>query len=133
MADPSPADRILAKGPRATVEFAVRRNGQMEAKEWLDSQPERTLASFGVFFERLVQVGRIRNETQFRNLQDDVWEFKRKIHRLLCVRIGNRYMLTHRIKKAGGSGKCPAAEIAHAESIGQEHIAWEMQSRKGNQ
>jgi hypothetical protein len=98
----SRAERTLALGRFGTVEYAVRTDGTMEAKQWFDSQGAEVLASFGVLFQRLVDEGRIFNKTQFRPLQDEVWEFKRGDHRILCYRMGNRSLLTHRIKKAGG-------------------------------
>lgn len=130
MVDPPNAENILDCGRFGTVEYAVRANGDREAREWLSAQPENLQISFGVLFRRLVTEGSIHNEEQFRHLRDQVWEFKRKEHRLLCFRSGNRYLLTHRIKKAGGRGKCPRSAIDHAERIGDEHIAREARNRK---
>ncbi|HLJ12098.1 MAG TPA: hypothetical protein VKU82_12965 [Planctomycetaceae bacterium] len=126
---PSRAERTLASGPFGTVEYAVRSTGRMEAREWLESESPKVMVSFGVLFQRLVEHGRIIDDTKFRKLDDEVWEFKRGSHRLLCYRLGNRCLLTHRIKKAGGRGLCPQGQIAHAHNVGAEHIAWEMQNR----
>ena len=131
MADPPNAENVLERGLFGSVEYAVRKNGKREAKDWLESQPLELQDSFNVLFRRLVDEGEIHNETQFRRLKDQVWEFKKKIHRLLCYRSGNRTLLTHRIKKAGGRGKCPPSEIDHAEMIGLEHI--EREARRGRE
>lgn len=126
MAGPSRAGRTLFDGPFGTVEYAVRSDGvTMEAKEWLEAQPKNTQASFAVLFDRLVNQGRIHNIQHFRRLKNDIWEFKRKGDRILCFVLGKRWLLTHRIKKAGGLGKCPPSAIKHADMIGEEHIAWE--------
>ncbi len=125
MAFPSIAERLLYSGNRGSVEYAVRSDGTMEAKEWLDSQPATKQMSFGVLFQRLAEQGFIHNEQQFRRLRDEVWEFKRGADRLLCFHLGSRWLLTHRIKKSGGLGKCPPHEIGHAKTIGNEHVALE--------
>ena len=117
MAEPSRAERLVVGGLFGTVEYAVRANRTMEAKEWLESQTQQKQASFDVLFRRLVTQGRNTNAQQFRQLR-------------LCFRLGKRWLLTHRIKKAGGRGKCPASEIQRADTIGHEHIAWEA-ARKG--
>lgn len=119
------SDRILASGPCGTVEYAVRLDGAQEARVWLESQPMNKQASFGVLFRRLVMEGRIHNTRQFRRLRDRVWEFKRGGDRLLCIQYKRQYLLTHRIPKAGGRGKCPPQEIDHAERIGNEHLGRE--------
>jgi hypothetical protein len=133
MAAPSRDDRTLEKGRYGTVEFAIRADGTMEAKSWFDKSPVNVLASFDVLFRRLVDSGRIPNKEQFRQLDGDIWEFKRGDHRLLCYRIGPRVLLTHRIKKAGGRGKCPQGAITHAQNIAAEHFQWERVNEKGGQ
>src|SRR5690348_13160088 len=130
MDEPLNAENILERGPKGSVEYAVRKNGKREAKDWLEDQTPELQDAFDVLFRRLVNEGEIHNETQFRRLKDEVWEFKRQFHRLLCYRLGNRILLTHRIKKAGGRGKCPEPEIKHAEMIGLEHIEREAKRKK---
>lgn len=127
---PSRKDRTLSQGEYGTVEYAVRANGRMEAQEWLTGQDETTQRSFAALFDRLVTHGQIKNETQFRRLDDNVWEFKRKEHRVLCYQLGSRWLLTHRIKKAGGSGKCPKSAIGRADTIGCEHQKYELREAK---
>ena len=118
MNGPPRADRILERGARLSVEFAVRANGRMEAKEWLDSQPPPVLARFNVLFRRLVTEGRITNKTQFRYLDEQVWEFKRGGDRLVCCQLGSRYLLTHHFAKSGR--KSVAEEIERAKQIASE-------------
>jgi hypothetical protein len=120
------SERILLNGTRASVEYAYRTDGSSESRDWLESDPAMK-RRFGVLFERLCSTGRIANETQFRRLLDPVWEFKRGDDRLLCFRVGSRFLLTHRIKKSGGIGKCPRAEIDHAKMIGREVLEAESQ------
>ena len=120
---PPEAERVLERGKWGTVEYAVRANGDMEAKEWYEAQDQSIRQSFGVLFKRLLSEGRITNETQCRQLRDTIWEFKRRGDRLLFGLVGNRRLLTHHYAKGGQ--KCPKREIDRAESIIEEHIQQE--------
>ena len=124
MAGPPNAENIVATGPKGTVEYAVRTNGNAEAKAWLSSQSTKVRASFGVLFERLVNSGsQFSNKTQFRKLQgmDDVWEFKRGGNRLFCFQHGRRWLLTHPYKK-GHSNKHQTSSGKHAITVANEHL-----------
>lgn len=125
---PSENDRILYRGAKLTIEFAVNTNGTMEAKEWLSDQLPNVKASFLVLFARLADTGRIVNETQFKVLSQPIWEFKRSHHRILCALDGQAVYLTHYMKKAGGQGKCPSAEINRAKRILDHHLELLSQS-----
>jgi hypothetical protein len=129
MAWPSQADRIVERGKWGSVEYAVRANGSMEAKEWFGSQDVSVRTSFGVLFKRILQEGRITNELQCRQLRDTIWEFKRGGNRLLFGQVGNRRLLTHHIKK-GGPKKCPPREINRAQTIIDEHVEQEARQKK---
>lgn len=124
------SDRLVQHGDKCRVEYAVRSDGSMPAREWLLSQDVKVQASFGVLFKRLCGEGRINNEEQFRRLSPHVWEFKRGGHRLFCYWFGCRFLLTHRAKKAGGRGKCRPQDIELAQTIGEEHIELESNSQK---
>src|SRR3990172_10429474 len=108
MTDQPPAERILHSGPFGTVEYAVRANGKMEAREWFEEQPLQRQAKFDHLFRSTVSHGKIRNPTQFRHLRGPVYEFKRDSDRLFCYLIEaaqSRWLLTHHLQK-GGSPKC---------------------------
>jgi hypothetical protein len=128
MAWPSEADRIVERGKWGSVEYAVRANGSMEAKEWFAAQGVAVRMSFGVLFKRILQEGRITNELQCRQLRDTIWEFKRGANRLLFGQVGNRRLLTHHYKKGGQ--KCPPREIKRAQTIVDEHIEQEARQKK---
>ena len=123
---PDPIDRIVILGTHTTIEYAVRADGTMEAKSWLKSQNDVVKRSFATLFFQLANHGRIHNTSHFRQIEDEIWEFKKTIHRILCFRCGRRWLLTHRFKKAGGIGKCPVREITHARNISQEHLQFEL-------
>ena len=68
----------------------------MEAKEWFEAQSVQTQGAFDHMFRSTVEIGRITNRDQFKQLQGDVYEFKRRIgQRLFCFKLGNRWLLTH--------------------------------------
>jgi len=127
MSWPSDAERILERGRFGTIEYAVRANGEMEAKDWFESQDRSVRISFGVLFKRVLSDGRIPNKTQCRQLKDQVWEFKRGPNRLLFYQLGNRRLLTHHYRKGGQ--KCPRKQIDRAQAIADEHIQREARSK----
>lgn len=118
---------LLARGAKGTVEHAVRSNGDMEAKEWLDSAPLSIRVRFDHLFRKITATGRISNKEQFRKLRDQIWEFKRGGDRILCFSLGNRWLLTHHYQKGGQ--KCPPKQIERAERIMDEHIEREAKWR----
>ena len=118
---PKRSKRIVQSGDWGTVEYAVRANGTMEAKEWLDIQTDSTRASFDHLFRTLANGQRIFNKTQFRILRDGIWEFKRAGDRLLTFQHGNAWFLTHHYPK-GGSRKTPKRVIDRAVKIRSECI-----------
>jgi phage-related protein len=120
MADiPKRSERVIARSPLwGTVEYAVRLNGDMEARDWLEDQSKQIQASFGVLFQKIASGQRITNQTQFRHLGGAIWEFKRGGQRIAAFQAGKSWFLTHHFKKGGT--KCPPREIARAENIREE-------------
>lgn len=99
----------------------------MEARDWLKSQSPKTQARFGVLFERLAN-GAILNKEQYRQLDDEVWEFKRDGDRIFCFVVGRLRLLTHHMKKK--QQKTPRREIDRARRIGEEHVEWVSAQRR---
>lgn len=126
---PSDADRAVAEGPHGTVEFAVKSPARMaEAWDWKEDLQPQKWASFCVLFQRLLDKGEIHNTEQFRYLSSDVCEFKRGGDRLLCFRIGNRFLLTNTLKKNGR--KIITEDIERSKKIAEGHLAWEKSRSK---
>ncbi len=129
MTGPSCTDRLVRRGPKGSVEYAVRANGKMEAKEWLEAQSIQTQAAFDHMFRSTVEIGRITNRDQFKQLHGDVYEFKRRIgQRLFCFKLGSRWLLTHHKDKSKLKNYGP--DIDRAKTIGREHVAYEQQEAK---
>lgn len=68
----------------------------------------------------MAETGKIFNTEQFRRLNDDIYEFKKKSNRILCFRVVNVWYLTHHYPKA--SQACPPGQIERAEEIRQEFL-----------
>lgn len=126
---PADAERVVASGEHGKIEFAVKPTGRMcEAWEWRQALPEKKWHQFEALFERLVENGVIHNETQFKMLSEDVFEFKRGGVRLLCLRTEGRYLLTNTLKKSGR--KNISEDIERAKTIGKGHLEWEASSKR---
>jgi hypothetical protein len=118
------ADRLLQRGPLGSVEYAIRANGAMEAREWLEKQRETTQAAFDQMFRVTVAHGRISNWEKFKQIRNEVHEFKRGPDRLFCFKLGGRWLLTHHKPKASLKNYNP--DIDRAITIAAEHVAYEM-------
>ena len=101
MCDEEPVDYSLLKGLKGEIEYAVRANGRMPAKEWLDAQTRSVQEGFGVVFVRLVTFGYIDNVDLFSKFKgmDDVWEFRKGPNRLICIKDGSVWVLTNHYPK----------------------------------
>lgn len=127
MAD-SRSDRLVVKGAWGTVEYAVRSDGNMPAKDWLTESSDEGASKFAHLFRKIAGSGKISNEQHFRKLRDDIWEFKRDSNRILCFQMGRRWLLTHHYLKQ--RDKCPPKEIDRAIRIKNEHIQAELKENK---
>ncbi|WP_437203469.1 type II toxin-antitoxin system RelE/ParE family toxin [Planctomicrobium sp. SH664] len=126
MKPPKRVDRVVAKGPFGTVEYCIRSCCTLEARDWLAGLPSSVRGGFDALFKRLLEHGRIFDKTKFRNIGDQVWEFKKRQgagYRLFCVHQGNRWLLTHGTVKPGD--KRLPIERDHANLIFDEHVAFE--------
>jgi hypothetical protein len=111
---PKRSERVLWSGV-TTIEYAVRRSGKMEAKDWFEAQDDGTKAKFDHLFRKAANGQRIHNKQHFRKLSKNIWEFKRDEHRLLTFQHNGGWFLTHHYPK--GKKKCPPEQIERAEQI----------------
>ena len=126
---PSDVDREVATGQYGSVVFAVKSDERMaEAWYWKANLPKKKWKSFESLCKRLVNEGFIINEEQFKLLHDDVFEFKRGGDRLLCFRVGKRWLLTNALKKSGR--KNITDDINKSTTIGEKHLEWEKSREK---
>ena len=119
-------EQVVLKGPAATIAYAMKANGKMPAKEFLESTkgkdaPSRQeKAGLIHLFQLMVNKGKIYNKELFRKLRGNIFEFKKNQVRLLAFREGNIWYLTHGFKKK--KNKCEIKEIERAEGIRSEQL-----------
>lgn len=88
------------RGERFTIEWARDASGSPRAKEFFDGLSDSDQAKVLTLFQRLGDIGRIRNSTKFKKVADDLWEFKSYQVRLLGdYRPGRRFLIATGLKK----------------------------------
>lgn len=133
MAESTEAETIVAaKGPKCTVAYARCSNGEMLAKDFLDSN-KKLKKAFAPLIQHLADHGRITNDKLFSKMEgmEGVWEFRKGGKRLFCVADGNRWLLTHPYGK-GHSRQHQTRAAKQAISIAAEHRAWEAAKSANN-
>ncbi len=120
--------RIVCGANWGTVEYAVRSNGSLPAKDDLekikkrDSQKHRRL---DVLFIKMAQRGpNGLSEGAFDDYGDGVFKFKRHPYRVVCCFIKNRCLLTHVCGKKD-SDAYVNIQIRKAKEIMKEHLELE--------
>jgi hypothetical protein len=121
-------DNIVVEGNWGTVEYAIKLNGKMPAKEFIDTLTigERIKVSHPL--KQLAELGRIFNPEKFRKIKgmrESIFEIKSDHIRILCFQMSNCWVLTNGFRK----GDPPRTEFQRAENIGQEHL--KVVARKG--
>ena len=118
------SNHILCSGRKFTIEFAIRSNGTMPAKEFYDNElSEQERAKLKPPITRLADDGRVDNRERFKKVEDtdELFEFKSHQVRILGFFLrGGRFILTHGLRKK--QDKLPKGEIKIAETIRAEHI-----------
>ncbi len=131
--------RIAARGHRRIVEYAIRADGRMPAKEFLDGLDIRDRNHLKAWFVHLADGGEqeMNNDQVFKAERPPFWTFKRRskkspkggdgMIRMPCFRVDNRWILTHGFWKPPQS-KWPEREFTLAEQIRQEVLAREKRT-----
>lgn len=127
------ADRpILVRGSLRTIEYAVRANGSMPAKDFIEGLDENELRRLDTLFHRMADTGWIRDCQKFKQVDGKIYEFKRYQTRVGCFHVRNRWRLTHGFIKK--SDKWPKREIERANRIMREDLERDHATRnKGRQ
>ncbi len=127
------SSRIVIKGHVRTVEYAVRADGSVPARDFLLSLHQRDRGHLLARFKHLADGGeqQMNNDQVFKAERPPFWAFKRNsknspqggkgMIRMPCFRIGNRWILTHGFWKPPQS-KWPESEFAVAQQIRQEVV-----------
>ena len=115
-----PERYLVALGPRGSIECAVKANGSLEAKEFLDgAQCRRHLVAILALFQTIVDQAADDAEIGPKALKKTVIrEFIKGQVRIFCYRDGTAWVLTHGDLKK--SNETPRANIDRAERIMEE-------------
>ncbi len=117
----SPNDKCTVRtGSARDIEYAVRANGSMPAKEFVESLEDSDQRKFGVLFDKLAAVGIISNTEQFKQVRGKIWEFKRHQARIGCFQVGRKWILTHGFIKK--KDRWSNDEIEKANNVMAEHL-----------
>jgi hypothetical protein len=115
-----PERYLVARGPKGTIECAVKANGSLEAKEFLSgAQCRRHLGAILTLFQTIVDQAADDAEIGPKALKKTViHEFIKGQVRIFCYRDGTSWVLTHGDLKK--SNETPRANIDRAERIMEE-------------
>lgn len=120
---------IVERGNFGTIEYAMRANGSVPAKVFLDRLSEKRRAQLAVLFRQMVCFRKVWNIEQFKHVEKKIYEFKRdKVVRVGCFQLGNRWILTHGFIKK--QRRWPRSQIERASKIMKEHVEREKQGQQ---
>ena len=109
--------RAVRGGTQFSI-FALDHDGRCPAEDFLKECKKDNIGAYRVFFrlfQRTNDIGLIKNDTQFKHIRGNLYEFKVDKLRLFCFIEGkNILILTNESKKAGKSKK-QSIEIERAE------------------
>lgn len=122
---------IVVRGNQRTIEYAICANGSMPAREFVNGLDEDEQRRLDNLFRRMAETGRIFNKTQFKQVKDRIYEFKRYQTRVGCFQIGTRWVLTHGFFKKDDRWR--KSELERAKRIMKEHLAREAAKKARRQ
>lgn len=123
---------IAAVGKLRTVEYAVRDDETMPAREYIDGLPKNVKERFLALFGHMAQNGEGRlTDVMFCRERGEIYTFKGKDNkirlRLPCFKLGNRWIITHGFPKPGKS-KWPEEQFKLANEIREEVLVRERKA-----
>jgi hypothetical protein len=116
------ADSLLLRGQKLQIEFAIRSNGTMPAKDFYDndlSDAERRKLLPPMV--RLAETRLVSNKEHFKKIEgtEELWEFKSHQVRLIGFFLpGGRFVLAHGLRKK--QDRLAAKDIKLADEIRKE-------------
>lgn len=119
---------IVVRGNQRTIEYAIRTNGSMPAKEFIESLDDSDQRKMAALFDRMAQHGTVPNPKQFKFVRGKIFEFKKHRIRVFCFRKGDRWLLTNGYPKK--KDKLDQGEIDKAERIMREHLEREAKKER---
>ncbi len=131
MLDPSD-EQIVTRGPERTVAYAIDKNGDMPARDYLESTGRKRgpsaqeAAGLLRSFEMMAAQGKIVNDEKFKKERGEIFGFKKYQVRVGAFLVGRVWYLTHGFRKK--TDKWKKSELDRADRIRQEYL----ERMKGN-
>ncbi len=121
---------VVARGPRGTIECAVRSSGKMEAKEFLEGPKcRKSLPALYATFQATVDQAIDDDEIGPKPLKKTpIHEFVKGQVRIFCYRDATGWVLTNGDLKK--SQETPKENLRRAEKIMQEDQAWKTERER---
>lgn len=119
MDDSSKDILVVARGNWGRVEYAVRKDGSVPARDYVHSLKDIEAAKVLALFQWMADTGRIYNREKFKQVDGELFEFKAHQVRISCWRKDNCwYLLDGFIKK---QDNWKPGELSHALNLLAEH------------
>jgi len=115
-------DNQYLTGSWGRIEFAVRQNGSMPARDFITGLHWKERIKLLALLQRMADTGKIWNKQQFKQVEGKIFEFKSNQLRVLCFQHSNSWVLTHGFRKK--RDKLPRKEKETAKEIMTEHLGW---------
>ena len=120
MANGTDNSNVFFKGAVLAIAYAVRADGSMPSKEFLESLAKADRTKLRVNFEKLGNMGKITNRERFKHIEGKIFGFKAHQVRIGCFRDGMTWFLTHGFIKKEDDWR--PQEVRLAETIRQEYL-----------
>jgi hypothetical protein len=115
---------VVVRGTSLTIEYAVRANGSMPARQFIEGLSKPDQRKLVALFQRMADRGNVPNREQFKQVRGDIFEFKKHQVRVFCFRKRERWLLTNGYRKK--KDPLDQNEVGRAEQIMTEHLAREV-------
>jgi phage-related protein len=115
---------VVARGRKYVVVCAQLASGRYPAADFLAACCKKwpnEASRLSAKFKRFSRHGQVLDEHSFHKLDDDIWQFRSGIFRVLCYIEEGKVILTHGFKKQ--SKKTPRRELSRAAAIRGEDRA----------
>lgn len=112
---------IIYQGERFTIEWYYDLNGKSIARDYFMELSFERKKKFDYLIRRMGDAGKIQNEEQFKNEEDQIYAFKPKPDRFLCFFfIGSKIIVTNAFEKK--AQKLPPQEKDRALRYRKDYI-----------
>jgi hypothetical protein len=111
--------RLVVTGESRRIEYALASNGSTPAKDFVESLNDADKAKLLALFERMARTGSVPNREQFKQVEGEIFEFKKHQMRVFCFRDRNTWFLTNGYKKK--RDRLDPSEVRKAQRMMAEH------------